>query len=170
MTQDTQGSAQNSREMFTNALRVMNNEEGSTLALELINSLDSGDLNLDEGKSEGVSQEFLDSLERISINDLPNKETADCPICTNKFIEDEYPLLVKLPCSVQHVSGKKSKGHIFDLECIGPWLKVNSTCPLCRFDVLEVNKKRKEKLEEELRQAKENEEEEEEEEDWDVYG
>lgn len=144
----------------------MNTEEGSTLALELMNSLENEPDNAD---NKGVSQEFLDSLERVSIDKLPNKETADCPICTNKFIDDKYPLLVKLPCSVQQVNGKKAKGHIFDLECIGPWLKVNSTCPLCRFDVLEVNKKRKEKLEEELRKAKE-EDDEDEEEDWDDYG
>mmetsp|Transcript_7309 Transcript_7309/g.9249 ORF Transcript_7309/g.9249 Transcript_7309/m.9249 type:complete len:148 (-) Transcript_7309:882-1325(-) len=147
----------------------MNTEEGLTLALELVNSLENSDVQFNDNKEKGVSQEFLDSLERVSINDLPNKETADCPICTNKFIDDKYPLLVKLPCSVQQINGKKGKGHIFDLECIGPWLKVNSTCPLCRFDVLEANKKRKEKLEEELRKAKE-EDDEEEEEDWDDYG
>lgn len=170
LTQDTQqGSSENSREAFTNALRVMNTEEGLTLALELMNSLENSELNLNDNKEKGVSQDFLDSLERVSINDLPNKDTADCPICTNKFIDDKYPLLVKLPCSVQQINGKKAKGHIFDLECIGPWLKVNSTCPLCRFDVLEVNKKRKEKLEEELRKAKE-EDDEEEEEYWDDYG
>lgn len=169
LTQDTQGTSDNSREAFTNALRIMNTEEGLTLALELMNSLENSDLNFNDNKEKGVSQDFLDSLERVSINDLPNKDTADCPICTNKFIEDKYPLLVKLPCSVQQINGKEAKGHIFDLECIGPWLKVNSTCPLCRFDVLEVNKKRKEKLEEELRKAKE-EDDEEEEEDWDDYG
>ena len=168
LTQDTQESSVNSREAFTSALRVMNTEEGLTLALELMNSLENSDLNFNHNKEKGVSQDFLDSLERVSINDLPNKDTADCPICTNRFIDDKYPLLVKLPCSVQQINGKKAKGHIFDLECIGPWLKVNSTCPLCRFDVLEVNKKRKEKLEEELRKAKE--EDDEEEEDWDDYG
>lgn len=169
MTQDTQETSENSREAFTNALRTMNTEEGLTLALELMNSLENSDLNFNDNKENGVSQDFLDSLERVSINDLPNKDTADCPICTNKFIDDKYPLLVKLPCSVQQINGNKAKGHIFDLECVGPWLKVNSTCPLCRFDVLEVNKKRKEKLEEELRKAKE-EDDEEEEEDWDDYG
>lgn len=167
LTQDTQ--SDNSRETFTNALRVMNTEEGLNLALELINSLENSDINFNDDKGKGVSQDFLDSLERVSIDDLPKKDSADCPICTNKFIDDKYPLLVKLPCSVQQINGKKAKGHIFDLECIGPWLKVNSTCPLCRFDVLEVNKKRKEKLEEELRKAKE-EDNEEEEEGWDDYG
>lgn len=114
--------------------------------------------------SQGVSQEFLDSLERVPISNLANKETSDCPICTNRFVDDEYPLVVKLPCLVQ-----SGKDHLFDLECIGPWLKVHSTCPLCRFDVLEVDKKRREKLEKEL-QAAQDADSEEEEEDWDVYG
>ncbi|ODV79402.1 uncharacterized protein CANTADRAFT_22145 [Suhomyces tanzawaensis NRRL Y-17324] len=154
------------RESYTNALRTLNTQEGSTLALELIQTLEDTP-QFGEAKSKGVPPEFLDTLERVPINKLPNKDTADCPICTNRFIDDKYPLLVKLPCGVQH--GSKTKDHIFDLECIGPWLKVNSTCPLCRFDVMELDRKRREKIEEELRKAKE-EDSEEEEEDWDVYG
>jgi hypothetical protein len=40
---------------------------------------------------------------------------------------DEYPLVVRLPCH---------KDHIFDLECISPWLKVNPTCPLDRLRMI----------------------------------
>jgi hypothetical protein len=40
---------------------------------------------------------------------------------------DEYPLVVKLPCH---------DDHRFDLDCIGPWLKLNSTCPLDRKELL----------------------------------
>ena len=40
---------------------------------------------------------------------------------------DEYPLVVRLPCH---------KDHIFDLDCIGPWLKMNPTCPMDRKDFL----------------------------------
>jgi hypothetical protein len=36
---------------------------------------------------------------------------------------DEYPLVVRLPCDDRH---------LFDLECIRPWLKLNPTCPLDR--------------------------------------
>ena len=31
--------------------------------------------------------------------------------------------MVRLPCHDRHV---------FDLECVGPWLRVNGTCPLDR--------------------------------------
>lgn len=36
---------------------------------------------------------------------------------------DSHPLVVRLPCH---------KDHLFDLECIQPWLKLNPTCPLDR--------------------------------------
>ena len=68
----------------------------------------------------------------------------DCPICGNPFLEgmvlsilsgafaltrisDEYPLVVRLPCN---------KNHMFDLECIAPWLKLHATCPLDRKDIV----------------------------------
>ena len=44
---------------------------------------------------------------------------------------DEYPLVVRLPCNDKHM---------FDLECIQPWLKLNSTCPLDRKDLAEKKK------------------------------
>ncbi len=41
-------------------------------------------------------------------------------------MKDPYPLVVRLPCH---------KSHMFDLECIGPWLRLHSTCPLDRKDL-----------------------------------
>lgn len=35
--------------------------------------------------------------------------------------------MIRLPC---HTS------HIYDLECIAPWLNLQSTCPLDRVDLL----------------------------------
>ena len=40
---------------------------------------------------------------------------------------DPYPLVVRLPCH---------KSHIFDLECIEPWLRLHPTCPLDRKDLI----------------------------------
>ena len=42
-------------------------------------------------------------------------------------LADEYPLVVRLPCN---------KNHMFDLECIAPWLKLHATCPLDRKDLV----------------------------------
>lgn len=40
---------------------------------------------------------------------------------------DSHPLVVRLPCH---------KDHIFDLECIQPWIKLNATCPLDRKSLI----------------------------------
>lgn len=79
----------------------------------------------ESGGSQGVTQEFLDRLDRVSKKSL--KPDDACPICTSKFLDDKYPLVVNLPCNIKHR---------FDLECVGPWLKLHATCPLCRTDFL----------------------------------
>ncbi|OBU00197.1 hypothetical protein VE01_01849 [Pseudogymnoascus verrucosus] len=77
---------------------------------------------------EGVSQAFLDSLERV---DRKKLKEESCPICGERFRDDEYPLVVVLPCH---------PGHWFDLECVGPWLRLKGTCPLDRKAVGERKK------------------------------
>lgn len=98
----------------------------------------------------GVQESFLDSLDRVPAKSLTKDDS--CPICTNEYLSDEYPLVVELPCP-----GK----HRFDLECIAPWLRANRTCPLCRADVTEKK---------EILVIDDDEEEEEEEEQWEMYG
>lgn len=44
---------------------------------------------------------------------------------------DPHPLVVRLPCH---------KDHLFDLECIQPWLKLNPTCPLDRQKLVKEKK------------------------------
>ncbi|KAI4121890.1 MAG: hypothetical protein LQ338_006104 [Usnochroma carphineum] len=46
---------------------------------------------------------------------------------SDAFLDDQYPLVVRLPCH---------KDHIFDLECIAPWLKLHATCPMDRKNLL----------------------------------
>lgn len=72
---------------------------------------------------EGVSDEFIAQLERIPKKQLEKRPDESCPICSNPFLEDPHPLVVRLDC---HGS------HLFDLECITPWLKLNPTCPMDR--------------------------------------
>ncbi|GAB7363455.1 hypothetical protein MBLNU230_g3728t1 [Neophaeotheca triangularis] len=74
---------------------------------------------------QGVSDEFISELERVPKKNL--KSDMSCPICSNAFVEDPHPLVVQLPCH---------KDHIFDLECIQPWLKLNPTCPLDRQNLV----------------------------------
>jgi hypothetical protein len=72
----------------------------------------------------GVSQEYLDGLERVPRKKLKPSET--CPICTEKYLDDQYCLVVELPCH---------HAHKFDLDCVGPWLLSKGNCPLCRKDL-----------------------------------
>lgn len=73
---------------------------------------------------QGVSQEYLDTLDRVPKKRLGKDES--CPICVERYLDDPYALVVELPC---HAS------HRFDLECVGPWLLSNGNCPLCRTDL-----------------------------------
>ena len=76
-------------------------------------------------KVAGVPQSYLDELERVPKKAL--KKNDMCPICAEKFLDDEYPLVVQLPCH---------KTHRFDLECVGPWLMMQGTCPLDRKELM----------------------------------
>lgn len=152
------------REILSNALRLMSEDENSEVIQSFLDALSR--VNPDtKSTTDGVDDSFLDALERVDISTLP--DSADCPICTNKFTDNDYPLIVKLPCSLQDNSKKE---HIFDMDCIAPWLKMNSTCPLCRFNVHDAQKLRKAKLAEELKLAKESDEEDDQDEDWALYG
>lgn len=56
-------------------------------------------------------------------------------------MEDPYPLVVRLPCHPTH---------LFDLECVRPWLRLRGTCPLDRTDF---GKQQREKEAERRKQA-----------------
>jgi len=106
---------------------------------------------------EGVDAEYIAKLERVSIKSV--KKDADCPICGSAFSEDPYPLLVRLPC---HPS------HIFDLECVRPWLRLKGTCPMDRTDLA---KREREQAKKRLEEIKRNAAPDDEEEEWDgLYG
>lgn len=83
----------------------------------------------------GVSQSYLDQLERVSRKSL--KKGEECKICGEEFLQDDHSLVVQLPCHPLHR---------FDLECIGPWLRLQGTCPLDRKNLEEDRKKRLEDL------------------------
>lgn len=54
-----------------------------------------------------------------------SKEDAECCVCLCAY-EDRAELR-ELPCR-----------HHFHCVCIDKWLQINSTCPLCKFDVLKI--------------------------------
>ncbi|PQE21739.1 Zinc finger RING FYVE PHD-type protein [Rutstroemia sp. NJR-2017a BBW] len=83
-------------------------------------------------QTNGCSQTYLDTVDRVPRKSLKPDET--CPICGEKFLSDEYCLVIVLPCHPTHK---------FDLECVGPWLRINGTCPLDRKAVGDGEKMKK---------------------------
>jgi Ring finger domain len=115
---------------FEQLAAILGNLNDSPVVQQMIEQLTSEGQHADA--HQGVPPFFLDSLDRIPKKNL--KSSDECPICATNYLEDEYPLVVRLPCN---------RLHHFDLECIGAWLKLNSTCPLCRKNLVQ----RKEQME-----------------------
>ncbi|KAE9584581.1 hypothetical protein Lal_00021746 [Lupinus albus] len=53
---------------------------------------------------------------------LISGEDAVCCVCLAKYVDDDE--LREMPCF-----------HIFHVECIDKWLKINASCPLCKSEV-----------------------------------
>lgn len=77
----------------------------------------------------GASEKDLKSLPRYKFNTnsladiaLP-AEDSECCICLHKYVEGSE--LCSLPCK-----------HHFHHKCICKWLRINATCPLCKFNIL----------------------------------
>ncbi|RAL16378.1 uncharacterized protein BO97DRAFT_361192 [Aspergillus homomorphus CBS 101889] len=125
---------------------------GNELLTEMIQSL-LRSAEVPPKEVEGVSEGFCDLLDRVPKSALNSSQV--CPICNNPFLEDPYPLVVRLPCH---------STHLFDLECVRPWLRLRGTCPLDRTDFA---KQEREKEEARRKPVVDDEEEEE----WDgMYG
>jgi len=98
---------------------------------------------------------FCDELDLDRVPRSSLKPSQSCPICSNPFLDDKYPLVVRLPCHPTHM---------FDLECVRPWLRLRGTCPLDRTDFA---KQLREKAEARKKAVEEDDDEEE----WDgMYG
>ncbi|KYK55150.1 hypothetical protein DCS_07112 [Drechmeria coniospora] len=90
---------------------------------QLVASLE-GDIHDPPTALKGVSQAFLDALDRVDRKKLFADD--DCAICKVPYLDDEWCLVVELPCEGRHR---------FDLECVGPWLRSKGSCPMCREEM-----------------------------------
>jgi hypothetical protein len=69
------------------------------------------------------------SIEERIIIDLKKQKISEnlkhniCTICLDNYVEKKY--ISSLKCD-----------HIFHHECINSWISQNSTCPLCRVNLL----------------------------------
>ncbi|RPA96847.1 hypothetical protein L873DRAFT_1202063 [Choiromyces venosus 120613-1] len=82
-----------------------------------------------EAQAEALPNDFLDSLDRVPKSKLKAEDM--CPICGERFLDDEFPLVVRLECEGRHA---------FDLECIAAWLKIRTTCPMDREGLIKEKK------------------------------
>jgi hypothetical protein len=75
---------------------------------------------LEDEMKQGLPKEMIEKVKRMKMG----KSGQDCSVCSDGFRKGEK--IRKLPCK-----------HIFHDKCIMPWLDKNSTCPNCRFNLLE---------------------------------
>uniref|UniRef100_A0A2P2ISY0 RING-type E3 ubiquitin transferase n=1 Tax=Rhizophora mucronata TaxID=61149 RepID=A0A2P2ISY0_RHIMU len=62
-----------------------------------------------------------------------SQEDAECCICLCAY--DDGDELRELPCS-----------HHFHSACVDKWLYINSTCPLCKYDILKCSRQDREEV------------------------
>ncbi|KAK8854767.1 hypothetical protein IAR55_003506 [Kwoniella newhampshirensis] len=70
----------------------------------------------------------IEGLPRFKFDEktLAQSTYKDCPICKDDFVVGDE--VMRIPCS-----------HIFHPDCLQPWLKVNGSCPVCRFSLVPEN-------------------------------
>jgi hypothetical protein len=60
-------------------------------------------------------------------------EDAECCICLSPY--DDGVELREIPCT-----------HHFHSACIDKWLRINATCPLCKYNIIHGNTRRREEV------------------------
>jgi hypothetical protein len=110
----------NSFDMMRGGNGTSNDQAHDELMNTLISSL-MQEADHPPSELKGCPDEFIANLDRVPKEKLT--EDMSCPICAMPLLDDKYPLVVQLPCH---------KDHLFDLECIEPWLKLNASCPMDR--------------------------------------
>lgn len=69
----------------------------------------------------GLTKEQIAKLPVVKF-DAANTKSTSCTICMTDFEKGDQA--IKLPC-----------GHLFNPQCLIPWLKNSSVCPNCRAKV-----------------------------------
>ncbi|GAV89374.1 zf-RING_2 domain-containing protein [Cephalotus follicularis] len=94
-------------------------ESISALPTYIFKSNKSGNVNEQDNSGEGEGGVLAAGTEKER---LISGEDAVCCICLGKYADDDE--LRELPCL-----------HVFHVECVDKWLKINASCPLCKSEV-----------------------------------
>lgn len=62
-------------------------------------------------------EQVIEALKKRPLTDAEKSTETDCAVCKDQF--ESHEMVIELPCE-----------HIFHDDCIKPWLKLNSTCPV----------------------------------------
>jgi hypothetical protein len=76
--------------------------------------------------TKGATEAIIDTIPLLNMTDTILAEMADvtCPVCLNDMEVGQEAR--KLPCE-----------HYFHKGCVDEWLKVNASCPTCRYAIVE---------------------------------
>ena len=89
----------------------------------------------------------LENYPIVPKNRIPlNKE---CYICLQAFTKNKIPLNKECYICLQNFTRNKNVRqlpceHIFCEECLKPWLKKNSICPICKYELKHQNENEEE--------------------------
>lgn len=88
-------------------------------------------------KTHPTSPKAIKCLPSTVMSEQLLAKSPKCVICCEEFQVGQN--VIKMPCE-----------HVFERECVEPWLKTNNTCPVCRYELPvedeEYEKERREKM------------------------
>tara|TARA_B100000963_G_C22582099_1_gene651320 strand:+ start:627 stop:1067 length:441 start_codon:yes stop_codon:yes gene_type:complete len=95
-----------------------NNSSSFTIEYEIVNNELENSNEKKKIKCKDI-QKQLGGYKKIKIDDNLLACKASCPICLEKFKDNEFKR--ELKCN-----------HVFHKKCIDKWIKHQNTCPICR--------------------------------------
>ncbi|KAK6285791.1 hypothetical protein POUND7_011970 [Theobroma cacao] len=78
----------------------------------------------------GLDQSTIESYQKLVLGEsrrLPGPNDSTCPICLSEYLSKDTIRCIP-ECN-----------HCFHAECIDEWLRMNSTCPVCRYSPFPVH-------------------------------
>ncbi|EOA36747.1 hypothetical protein CARUB_v10012585mg [Capsella rubella] len=102
--------------------------------LERALGMDGGDpgnwLNVRQTTARGLDASVIETFPTFRYSTVKTlrigKEALECPVCLNEFEDDETLRMIPQCC------------HVFHPGCIDAWLRSQTTCPLCRSNLVPV--------------------------------